>query len=434
MLLVIARETYKFYYLACRLVGQRLPQASHHAGNKRRRERGTVVIDDGTAPCYHRCRTAVRHDIWLNPPVGSRSYGTERCIHTKLGNTAHGKDVACICGEIDSLPTAHTLVSGRIDTDDTLVGTHGGGTRDKGGKSVLLAVGMVGLGIVKAVIPQRRVDDIHSHTVGILGSLGPVVFFGKALRTFVLTPHQKIFRLRGRTHIIIRSIGSHRRQHHRAVVHLLEHIVGLGNHEVLDTSQTDIVQRLYLVGIHKAAVEHSYHHSLATKALVVQGFTVQGMNLRLGGSVLLTLHLYGLRSLAQTAAPALADTVGRREHFQATVYKGEAVEFFQFLFLVYAHQKGIVPLAAPHHFNAGFLYRLDVSRSHRQVGTVHSKSLSSAPLYGAQRQKVLRFVDGIGAVGCILILQIKAVHEGFAARIGYHFRGSLCRLRAEKNE
>ena len=180
------------------------------------------------------------------------------------------------------------------------------------------------------------------------------------------------------------------------MVHLLEHIVGPRHHEVLDTRQADVVQSLYLVDIHEPAIEHRYHHSLATVSLVMEGFTVKGMYLRLGGTVLLALHLHGLRVLAQSAAATLTDTVGRREHLQATVDKGEAVEPPQFLILVYAHQEGIVPLAAAHHLYAGILHRLDVSRSHRQVGTVHSKALPSAPLYGAQREKLLGFGDAIG--------------------------------------
>ena len=83
-------------------------------------------IDDGATPRNHRGRTAIRHHIRLDSAVSRRTHRTEGGIHALLIDTSHRQDVLGISREVDFLPSAHAIVASRVDTDDTLVGTHRG--------------------------------------------------------------------------------------------------------------------------------------------------------------------------------------------------------------------------------------------------------------------------------------------------------------------
>ena len=220
MLLIIASQPDEFDDLSGRLVRESLPQASHHACHERRGERRAIVVDDASTSCYDRGRTSHRHHIGLDATVGSRTDSTEGSIDTLRIDTAHSDNILGIGRKVDAFPGSHTIIASRIDADNTFVCQHRGSMRDERRLSVLLGITMTRRGIIEIMISQRRIDDVYPHTVGIFGSLGPVVFLGKTLRTLVLAAHQEIGGLGSHTYIIIRHIGSHDRKHHRAVLHL----------------------------------------------------------------------------------------------------------------------------------------------------------------------------------------------------------------------
>ena len=125
------------------------------------------------------------------------------------------------------------------------------------------------------MIAERRIDDVHATAVSIFRRTCPVILLGKALGAFILASYQQILRLRSHTHIEVGRIGSHRREHHRAMFHLSKNILGFRNHEILHTRQLDAVQGRNLIHIHESAVEYGYHHSLASIATFVESFAVQ---------------------------------------------------------------------------------------------------------------------------------------------------------------
>ena len=220
MLLIIASQPDELDDLSGRLLRKSLPQASHHASHQGRGERRAIIVDNTSTSCNDRSRTSHRHHVGLDASVGSRTNSTEGSIDTLRIDTSHSDNVLGISRKVDAFPGSHTVIASRIDTDNTFISQHGCSTRDERRLSILLGITMTRRGIIEIMITQRRIDDVHPHTVGIFGSLGPVVFLGKTLRTLVLAAHQQIGGLGSHTYIIIRHVGSHDGKHHRAVLHL----------------------------------------------------------------------------------------------------------------------------------------------------------------------------------------------------------------------
>ena len=151
-MLIITSQSHEFHNLLSRFLRQSLPETRHHSGDERRRERRSVIIDDISTARNHTGRTSVSHHVRFDSAVSSRSHGTESRILAHFVYAAHGKDIACIGREIDFLPVSHSVVSCRIDTDDSLVSTHRSGTGDEGRITILLIIMMVGRRIIEAMI------------------------------------------------------------------------------------------------------------------------------------------------------------------------------------------------------------------------------------------------------------------------------------------
>ena len=252
---------------------KRLPETSCHSGYQRRGKGGAVIIDDGTPARNHGGRTSIGHYIRFDAPVGSRSHGTESSILALLVDAAHSKNILGVGRKIDFLPHTHTIIAGRIHADDSLISTHRGRMGNQRRLTILFPVFVICICIIKIVVTQRGIDDVNSQTVGIFGSRSPVVFLGKTFRTLILAAHQHVLRLRSHAHIEIGSIGSHRGEHHRAMLHLLEDIIGLRNYEILQPSQFYPMQGRNPVHIHKTAIENGYHHSVAIESSLMNTLT-----------------------------------------------------------------------------------------------------------------------------------------------------------------
>ena len=298
MLLVIACQFYEFDNLLGSFARQRLPETGHHSRYQRRGERSAIIVDDASPTRNHAGRTSEGHHIRLDSAIRRRSYGTEGSIHAMFIDASHREDILGIGREIDFLPGTHTVVSGRVHAYDSLVGTHRCGSGDEGGLAILLIIVKIHRGIIEAMIAERRIDDVHATAVSIFGSTRPVILLGKTLGAFILASYQQILCLGSHTHIEIGRIGSHRREHHRAMFHLSKYILGFRNHEILHTRQLDVVQGRNLIHIHESAVENGYHHPLAAIAYLVEPFAVQRLQL----SISSTIESIALAPLVQSLA------------------------------------------------------------------------------------------------------------------------------------
>ena len=421
MLLVVASQSHELDNLLGSLVGERLPETGHHARNQRRGERSTVIIDDASPARNHRSRTTIRHHIRLDSSVSRRSYGTESRIHPHFVDASYGKNILCIGREINLLPTAHTVVSGRVDADDSLIGTHRSRTRDKGRISILLIIMMIHLRIIKTMITQGGIDNIHTAAVSIFRSLSPVILLGKTLRALVLATHQQILRIRSHTDINFRQIGSHRREDHRSMLHLSKDILGFRHHEITDACQMNAMKRRNLIHIHESTVKDSYHQALAPIGIGMEFLAIQGFQLILSRTVFAgSIARPVVISLSNRRTHTLGNGIGRLKDLPGLGDEIQSLQFPQFLLFVDADQQSIVPLALAHNLNARIAYGLEIGRSYGQVGHVDGKPLTLAALYGTGREKLLRTLYGIRRIHQILILEIETIHHALATRERHH--------------
>ena len=283
---------------------------------------------------------------------------------------------------------------------------------------------MIRCSIIKAMIAERRVDDIHAATVGIFRRTRPVILLGKALGALILASYQQVFRFRRHTHIVVGRISSHGRKHHRAMFHLSKDILGLRHHEVPDARQLDIVQCRNLIRIHESAIEHGNHHTSAQMVALVEPLAVHRLQLGIGSSIESGTVAPFVQLLSHPRPYSLAHGIGSDEDLHHLADEIEAVKLAEFLLLVDADEQGVVPLALAHYLDAGICHCLFVGRSQGQVGEVDRESLSLAPFDGSCREELLRAVHRIGIMVEVFILEVKTIQHTFAAWVGHHVDAS----------
>ena len=335
-------------------------------------------------------------------------------------DASHREDIRGIGREIDFLPRTHTIVSGRVHAYDSLVGTHRCGTGDEGSLAILLIIVMIHLGIIKTMIAERRIDNVHTTAVSIFCCTRPVILLGKALRALILASYQQVLRLRSHAHIEIGRIGSHRREHHRAMFHLSKYILRFRNHEILHTRQLDIVQGRNLIHIHESAVENGYHHPLAAIAYLVEFLAVQRLQLSIRSAIHSIAGTPLVQSLAHIRAHSLAYGIGSLEHL---LHPGDKLQTFQLaklLFLVDTDEQRIVPLALPYDLNASLSHLLFVGRSHGKVGQIYRNALTLTSVDGALGEEFRRAVHRKGRMVEVLILEVKTIHLAFSTWERHH--------------
>ena len=335
-------------------------------------------------------------------------------------DASHREDIRGIGREIDFLPGTHTIVSGRVHAYDSLVGTHRCGTGDEGSLAVLLIIVMIHLGIIETMIAERRIDDVHATAVSIFCCTRPVILLGKALRALILASYQQVLRLRSHAHIEVGRIGSHRREHHRAMFHLSKYILRFRNHEILHTRQLDIVQGRNLIHIHESAVENGYHHPLTAIAYLVEFLAVQRLQLSISSAIHPIAGTPFVQSLAHIRAHSLTNGIGSLEHL---LHPGDELQPFQLaklLFLVDADEQRIVPLALPHDLNACLSHLLFVGRSHGKVGQIYRNALTLTSVDGALGEEFRRAVHRKGRMVEVFILEVKTIHLAFSTWKRHH--------------
>ena len=420
MLLVIACQFYELDDLLGSLARQRLPEASHHTRYQRRGERSSIIIDDAAPARNHAGRTSEGHHIRLDSAIRRRSYGTEGSIHAMFVDATHREDILGIGREIDFLPGTHTIVSGRVHAYDSLVGTHRCGSGDEGGVAILLIIMMIHRGIIEAMIAERRIDDVHATAVSIFRSTCPVILLSKALGAFILASYQQILRLRSHTHIEVGRIGSHRREHHRAMFHLSKYILGFRNHEILHPRQLDIVQGRNLIHIHESAIEYGYHHPLATIATFVEPFAVQRLQLSISCAIESIALTPLVQSIAHIRAHSLTYGIGSLEHLLPLGDEFQAFQLAKLLVLMDADEQRIVPLALSYDLDTSLSHLLFVSRSHRKVGQIYRNALALTSVDGALGEEFRRAVHRKGRMVEVFILEVKTIHLAFSTRERHH--------------
>ena len=335
-------------------------------------------------------------------------------------DASHREDIRGIGREIDFLPGTHTIVSGRVHAYDSLVGTHRCGTGDEGGLAILLIIVMIHRRIIEAMIAERRIDDVHATAVSIFRSTCPVILLGKALGAFILASYQQILRLRSHTHIEVGRIGSHRREHHRAMFHLSKYILRFRNHEILYPRQLDVVQGRNLIHIHESAIEYGNHHPLAAVAALMKSFAVQRLQLSISSAIHPIAGTPLVQSLAHIRAHSLAYGIGSLEHL---LHLGDELQPFQLaelLVLVDTDEQRIVPLALPHDLNACLSHLLFVGRSHGQVGQIYRNALTLTSVDGALGEEFRRPVHRKGRMVEVFILEVKTIHLAFSTWERHH--------------
>ena len=91
---------------------------------------------------------------------------------------------------------------------------------------VEVALAVVVVGAVVVAVAETAADDIHTCRVGEFRRHRPVVFLHGLLRLLILAAQQPITGLRGCAYQYLWLVGSHRREHFRAVVSLAAEDLG----------------------------------------------------------------------------------------------------------------------------------------------------------------------------------------------------------------
>ena len=280
---------------------------------------------------------------------------------------------------------------------------------------------IIHLCIIKTMITQGRIDDVYATTVSILRSLSPVIFLGKTLRALILTTHQQILCIRSHTHVNIRLVGSHRREHHRSMLHLSEDIPGFRHHEITDACQLNAMQRWNLIHIHESTVKDGNHQAPAPIIIGMEPLAVQGLQLSLSRTI---FAIPVARPVSIALSHRRADTLGNRigcfENLLGSSNEIQSLQLPQFLLLMDTDEQGIVPFALSNNLDARIAHGMKIGRSNREVSHVNGKPLTLTALYGTGREKLLRTLYGIRRIHQILILEIETIHHALAARERHH--------------
>ena len=113
---------------------------------------------------------------------------------------------------------------------------------------------------------------------------------------------------------------------YRAMLHLLKDIGRSGDNEIAQSHELQRMKSGYLVYIHKAGVEHGYHHALAPIACRVQPNAVQAVYLVARNAVWMVLQgVPVLKFLTKRGPDRCFLVLGRREN---ELHVGDERQFF----------------------------------------------------------------------------------------------------------
>ena len=266
------------------------------------------------------------------------------------------------------------------------------------------------------MIAHRRVDDIHSQRVGIFGSGHPKVFLGQGFGLGVLGAAEHILRIGGCAHVCFGGIGSHRREHHRAMFGLCIHVGGAGHHKVACRHHACPLQGWNLVGIHKTAVEHGYHHAAPALSIAVQLHAAKGFYLLCGNAVGVVGDGVPTVKLGVEGRPQrLSQRVGRLEHLTGFRHHGHGLQLCKGCHTASAHQQGVGPTARAHHLEPSRAHIIYIRCRHGQVGGVDGDVLSTATRQRPRREELFRTVER--KARSLFVAQLQAHQIALATRI-----------------